>query len=82
MWNNTKIFNIKNEPNKIYGLDNNDFTSDYKSDIFKKIIEKGYAPIDIRKNLKEKIQAILEKEVNKYINENINNIDYITQYSK
>lgn len=77
-----KFLILKNEPNKIYGLDQNDFTEGYKSIIYKKIIEKGYEPIDIRRNIKEKIQTILQKEINKYINENINDVNYITRYSK
>lgn len=75
-----KFLVLKREPNKIYGLDQNDFTNDYKSEIFRKMLEKGYEPINIRQIFREKIETILEKEVTKYINENINNVEHVNEY--
>ena len=76
-----KLMLLKSEPNKIYGLDRYEFTKEYKSEVFKTAEEKGLKPIDITGVIREKIRNIVEIELQKYIDKNINNIDYITEFT-
>ena len=76
-----KLMLLKSEPNKIYGLDCYEFTREYKSEVFKTAEEKGLKPIDITGVIREKIRNIVEIELQKYIDKNINNIDYITEFT-
>lgn len=76
-----KLMLLKSELNKIYGLDRYEFTREYKSEIFKTAEEKGLKPIDITGVIREKIRNIVEIELQKYIDKNINNIDYITEFT-
>lgn len=76
-----KLMLLKSEPNKIYGLDRYEFTREYKSEVFKVAEEKGLKPIDITGVIREKIRNIVEIELQKYIDKNINNIDYITEFT-
>lgn len=76
-----RLMFLKSEPDKIYGLDTYDFTREYKSELFKIAEEKGMKIINITEVIREKIRNIVEKELQKYIDNNINNIDYITEFS-
>lgn len=76
-----KLMVLKSNTNKIYGLDHYEFTKEYKSELFRKAENQGYNIIDITEMIREKIKDIVEKEVQKYIEENIDNTDYITDFS-
>ncbi|MBO5004952.1 MAG: hypothetical protein J6D03_06915 [Clostridia bacterium] len=76
-----RLMVLKTEPNKIYGLDTYDFTREYRSELFKIAEEKGLEIINIIEMIREKIRNIVDKEIQRYIANNINNIDYITEIS-
>ena len=76
-----KIMILKSNPEKLYGLDSYDFRIEYKSEIFKKIEDLGFNIINITEMIRGKIKDILDEEIDKFIKENINNIDYITDFS-
>lgn len=76
-----KLMLLKTEPDKIYGLDTYEFTGEFKSEIFKKAEENGLKIINIKEVIREKIRNIVDKEIQKYIDNNINNTDYITEFS-
>lgn len=76
-----RLMVLKTEPNKIYGLDTYDFTREYRSELFKTAEEKGLEIINITEVIREKIRNIVDRELQKYIENNINNIDYITEFS-
>ena len=76
-----KLMILKSEPDKIYGLDTYEFTREYKSEVFKKAEENGLKIINITEVIREKIRNIMDKELQKYIDDNINNNDYITEFS-
>ena len=76
-----KIMILKTNPEKIYGLDSYDFRREYKSELFKKVEELGYSIINITEMIREKIKSILNEELNEFFKENINNTDYITDFS-
>lgn len=76
-----KLMFLKSEPNKIYGLDTYDFTREFKSELFKKAEEKGLEIINITEVIRDKIKNVIDNELKKYIANNINNIDYITEIS-
>ncbi len=76
-----KLMILKSEPDKVYGLDTYEFTKEFKSEIFRKAEENGLKIINITEVIREKIRNIVEKELQKYIDENINNTDYITDFS-
>lgn len=76
-----KLMLLKSEPDKIYGLDTYEFTREFKSEIFKKAEENGLKIINITEVIREKIKNIVEKELQKFIDSNINNTDYITEFS-
>lgn len=76
-----KIMLLKSNPEKLYGLDSYDFKREYKSELFKKIEDLGFNIINITEMIRGKIKDILEEEIDKFIKENINNIDYITDFT-
>ena len=76
-----KIMILKSNPEKLYGLDSYDFRIEYKSEIFKKIEDLGFNIINITEMIRGKIKDILDEEIDKFIKKNINNIDYITDFS-
>ena len=76
-----KLMILKSEPDKVYGLDTYEFTREFKSEIFRKVEENGLKIINITEVIREKIRNIVEKELQKYIDDNINNTDYITEFS-
>ena len=76
-----RLMFLKSEPDKIYGLDTYDFTKEYRCEIFKTAQEMGLEIINITEEIREKIRNIVDKELQKYIANNINNIDYITENS-
>ena len=76
-----KLMILKTEPDKLYGLDTYEFTKEYKSEVFKKAQEKGWEIINITEVIREKIRNIVDRELQKYIANNINDIDYITEFS-
>lgn len=76
-----KVLILKNNPEKIYGLDSYDFRREYKSELFKKVEGLGFNIINITEMIRGRIKGILDEELNKFIKENINNTDYITDFS-
>lgn len=76
-----KLMLLKSEPYKIYVLDTYEFTREYKSEIFKKAEEDGLKLINITEVIREKIRNIVDKKLQEYIDNNINNTDYITEFS-
>ena len=76
-----RLMLLKSEPDKIYGLDTYDFNREFKSEICKKAEENGLKLINITDVIREKIKNIVDKELQKYIDNNINNTDYITEFS-
>lgn len=76
-----RIMFLKTDQEKIYGLDSYDFKREYKSEIFKKVEEQGFKVINITEMIRGRIKNILDEEIDKFIKENINNIDYITDFS-
>ena len=76
-----RLMLLKSEPDKIYGLDTYDFNREFKSEIFKTAEENGLKLINITEVIREKIRNIVDKELQKYIDNNINNTDYITEFS-
>lgn len=76
-----KILILKNNPEKIYGLDPYDFREEYKSELFRKIEDLGFKIINMHETIEKKIKEIIDKELNDYISENINDTKYITDFS-
>lgn len=73
---------LKNNLNKMYCLDHYEFTRPYGSDLVKSVEDKGYEVIDISETIRQKIEQIVSKELNKYIEENIDNTKFITEFTK
>ena len=74
-----KLMYLKKHEEKVYGLNHYELTAKYKSDFYDRIEKDGYEIIDITEMIREKIKSIVEKELEKYVENNINNITYITQ---